>query len=318
MRFIFLILLHLSLFAADFDCIIVGTSPFSLFEALYQHHSGKKVLILEEAPFCGGAWKGIEICGLRNVDLGCHHIGNDPELKAFLEEYLNCKIVSMDNPLAPFTPKESPNGWYFSKGCYELIENLLKKIAASDIVLLTEQKAENAIIDPIARIAKVETKTHTFTTDKLIVTPMSRLTLNGSSLSENYPKTRYFHLYLLIEDPTPPRFTYQKGKIRGISRMMNLTHFVGLAGTGRELIVVQTQNELMLADPEAILEGLKKNNWIDPSAYILRAEPYIYESGTFHQGSIQQVRAQGIVELLQTGHLRTLSKYLSKWKQVLK
>lgn len=318
MRYIFLILLQLSLFAADFDCVVVGSSPFSLFEALYQCHSGKRVLILEEASRCGGAWKGIDVCGIMNADLGCHQIGHDVQLKAFLEEYAGCKIVSMDNPLISFESSKGPNGWYFSKGCYELIDHLLQLIAATNIVLLTEHRVENVIVDNVSKIATIQTQNKNFTTEKLIVTPMSCLTLNPSNYPQHYGKSKYFHLYLLIQDPTPPRFSYQAGVASGVSRMMNLTHFVSLAGTGRQLIVVQTHGEQNLANGQAFLDALKSNKLVDQGAYILKSEPYIYEAGSFHQGLITQMGAQGIIEVLQTGHFQSLNTYIPKWKQVLK
>ena len=297
---------------------MIGISPFSLFEALYQCHSGKKVLILEEASECGGAWKGVNVCGIMHADLGCHQVGHDAQLKTFLEEYAGCKIVSMDNPLLPFEAAKSPNGWYFSKGCYELIDNLLHLIAATDIVLLTEHKAENVTIDAVKKTATVQTKGKFYTTNKLIVTPMSCVTLNPTSSPQHYGKSKYFHLYLLVQDPTPPKFSYQGGVAAGVSRMMNLTHFVGLTGTGRHLIVVQTHSEQSLSNGQVFLDALKKSKLVDPSAYILKTEPYIYEAGAFHQGLISQMGAQGIIEVLQTGHFQSLSTYVPKWKQVLR
>ncbi len=318
MRFILLVLLQFCLFAADFDCILVGTSPFSLFEALYQCHSGKKVLILEESPLCGGAWKSISICGIPHADLGCHEVGNDASLKAFLEEYAGCKIVSMDNPLMPFENGKSTNGYYFSQGCFELIDHLLKLIAATDIVLLNNSKVEKVTVDTVQNMAWVQTATRTFSTPKLIVTPMSCFPVNPSSAPQNYAKSKYYHLYLLIQDPTPPRFSYQGNSILGVSRLVNLTHFVGLTGTGRQLIVIQMHNEQGLSQAQTYLDKLKESKLVDPSAYILTTEPYIYEAGTFHQGLISQMGAQNIIEMLQTGHFRSLSNYVPKWKTVLK
>jgi hypothetical protein len=317
-RFLILIFAQLSLFAADFDCIVVGSSPFSLFEALYQCHTGKKVLILEESSQCGGAWKGINICGVMHADLGCHQIGNNTQLKQFLEEYAGCEIVSLDYPHLPFEEGKGPNGWYFSRGCYELVENLLQLISNTDIVLLTENKVENVSIDTSQNIAVVQTKNRSFTTEKLIVTPMSSLNFSHSNSPQNYGKSRYFHLYLLIQDPTPPCFTYRQGLMNGVSRMMNLTPFVGLLGTGRQLIVVQTHGEQNLANGQIYLEALKSNKLIDEGAYILQSEPYIYETGAFHQGMISQIGAQRIVEVLQTGHFQNLNNYVPKWKQALK
>ncbi len=318
MRILFFFLLHFALFSADFDCILIGSSPFSLFEALYQHHSGKRVLILEEAEECGGAWKGIPICGLMHVDLGCHQIGHDLNLKHFLETYTGCQIVSMDHPELPFEQGKGANGWYFSRGCYELIENLLRLISATDIALLTNARAENVYIDAPQKMAIVHTKDASYTTNKLIVTPMTSLNLQPSTYPQNYGKSKHYHLYMLIQDPTPPRFSYRGGTVSGISRMMNLTPFVGLNGTGRHLIVFQTYHEQYLAKAEDLLEALKESKLVDESAYILENETYIYETGIFHQGLISMMGAQGIIEILQTGHFQSLSSYIPKWQMVLK
>src|SRR5690348_8271346 len=123
------------LYAVDFDVVVVGTSPIPLIEALYHSHCGKRVLIIENASVCGGAWKSIEACGIFPVDLGCHTLGNDKKILHFLEEYIGCKMVSMDNPHLPFDAKNSPNGYYPSGGCYEIIHNLFRLIEKTDIVV---------------------------------------------------------------------------------------------------------------------------------------------------------------------------------------
>lgn len=323
MRFIlFVLLFWQSVFAgaADFDCIVVGTSPFTLFEALYRCHSGNRVLILEEAAECGGAWKAINICGIPHADLGCHQIGHDVQLKAFLETYAGCHIVSMDNPLHPFEPSNSPNGFYFSQGCYELIDHLTRLIQATNIVLLLNHKVESVSVDPKQKIATVKTKNRWFTTSKVIVTPMSGIHIENSSAAPHAgSKSKYYHLYLLIQDPTPPRFTYNGGGVApGISRIMNLTHFVGLANSGRQLLVFQTHNDQNLTNGQTFLDALKSRNLVDKSAYILKNEPCIYESSYFNQSLINQMNAGEFFEILNTGHFQNLTTYISKWKQVLK
>lgn len=147
---------------------------------------------------------------------------------------------------------------------------------------------------------------------------MSCLSLSPCASPQNFGKSKYYHLYILVQDPTPPRFTYHAGLASGVSRLMNLTHFVGLAGTGRQLIVVQTHNEQNLSNSQNYLEAIKSKNLLDPAAYILMSEPYIYETGAFHQGIVSQMGAQDIVEVLQTGHFQNLSNYIPKWKQYLK
>lgn len=318
MRFLLFLIFYISVFATDYDCVVIGSSPFSLFEALYQYHSGNKVLILEAAPECGGAWKGINICGVSHADLGCHQIGQDANLKAFLEKYAGCKIVSMDHPDQPFETGKSANGWYFSHGCYELIENLLKLIEATNITLLNNTHADNIYIDASEKIATVQTKTRSYTTKKVIATPMSSFNLQPNHSMRSYPKSKHYHLYMLIQDPTFPRFSYHGGVVNGTSRMMNLSHFVGLLGTGRQLIVIQTHNEQYLENAQVFLDGLKNNNLVDKGAYILETQRYIYESGAFHQWLVHNNGSQGIIEVLQTGHFQNLSSYIPKWQMFLK
>lgn len=317
LSFLWLLFLHASLFATDFDVVVVGTSPFSLFEALYQSHSGKKVLILEEAAECGGAWKSIPVCGMPHADLGCHQIGHNKDLKVFLEEYAGCKIVSQEHPLIPLTEADTQD-YYFSKGCYELIEHLLHLVQATDIVLLTNTKLESISIDPSQQMAIAHTKGQNYSTRKFIVTPMSCFGIEPVCSEQNFSKSKYCHLYLLIQDPTPPRFSYHQGIGVGDSRVMNLTYFVGLADTGQHLIVFQVHNENAFTKEQELLDALKAKNLVAPEAYLLKSDPYIYEAGTFSQRHINQASAQNLFEVLQTGHFEKLTQYIPKWKQVLK
>src|SRR5579872_5024169 len=102
MRFLLAIFLvvRASVFAfqVDYDYVFVGTSPISVLEALYRSYLGSRVLLLESSSTMGGAWKAINICGVSNVDMGCHQIGSDSRLRRFLENYVGCRFVSMNNP----------------------------------------------------------------------------------------------------------------------------------------------------------------------------------------------------------------------------
>lgn len=317
MRIFLFIFLQISIFATDFDCIMIGSSPFSLFEALYQSYSGNRVLIIEEDQIYGGAWKGINVCGIKNADLGCHQIGHDLKLKTFLEKYVGCKIVSMDNPLVPFDGTRSQNGWYFANGCYELIDHVLELIKKTDIVLLNNVRAEVAYVDTTQKIVTLQTSAGSYTTKKLIVTPMINLNIQPTHIAQNYKKWQHYHLYLLIEDPTPPRFSYHHGIVPGTSRMMNLTHFANLYGSGQQLIVIQTHGEQYFSQGQMILDHLKRNKLVDEGAHILATDTYVYESGSFYQGAIALTDAQDMIEVLQTGHIINLSNYISKWEKAL-
>jgi len=308
---ILLLLLSFALYAVDYDCIFVGSSPIPLFEALYQYESGKKVLILEAADDCGGAWRSIDICGVQHADLGCHQIGNDQNLADFLRVYAGCSIVSLDQPNSAFTTRCS-NGFYFSKGCYELIHNLKRRIAATSIELLVNHTVEWAQVDHDWVVIKAQGKQ--FSAKKLFFSPYCYFT-NGK-ISRQVQKTKYYHLYVLISDPTPPRFCYSFG-IPETSRMINLTHFVGLAESGRQLIAFQLYKDPTLHDGEKFLTELKKKNLVDSSAYILTAEPYIYEQWPSNPPNLFPGQQQ-FFENLTTHSFQSMSSYIEKWKQVLK
>lgn len=316
MKFL-LLFLSASLFAVDFDVVVVGTSPFSLFEALYQSHLGKKVLILEAAAECGGAWKSIPVCGMPHADLGCHRIGHNADLRAFLEEYAGCKIVPQESPLLPLHEDDPPN-YYFSGGCYELIEHLLKMVQETDIKLLTNTKLESVFIDPFQKMAIARTKEQNYATHKLIVTPMSCFSIGQMSPEQDGGRSKYCHLYLLIQDPAPPRFSYRQGIGAEDSRVMNLTHFAGLTDTGQHLVVFQVHSEDAFAKGQELLDALKENHLISAEAYLLKSDPYVYEVGGLSQQQIQQAHAQDLFEVLQTDHFEKLLQYIPKWKQVLK
>lgn len=316
--FLFFLLYSFCGASVDFDVVVVGSSPIPLLEALYQHHIGKRVLILEEASECGGAWKSIHICGLYPIDLGCHTIGQDKQIKQFLEEYVGCKMVSIDNPHLPFESVNSPNGFYFSRGCHEFTTNLLQLIQKTDIVLLLNQPLDTVLIDSKEAIAIVTSEDFQCTTSKIIATPYSRIRLRNHNASmPSKEKTKFYHLYMLLDDPTLPRFSFRTGIGKGISRLMNLTHFAGLSGTGKQLLVFQTYGELNTQSANQYLEILKKGDLIDASARIIQTENYIYEQDHFQcPNNIEN--ASTIFEVLKTYHLQDMGNYIPKWKQALK
>jgi hypothetical protein len=300
----------------DFDIVIVGSSPIPLLEALHQHYLGKRVLILEEAPVCGGAWRSIDICGLYPVDVGCHTLGQDRQMFHFLEEYVGCKMVSLDNPHVAFEPGRSPNGFYPLNGCYEIIQNLLKLISKTDIVLLVNHALESVAIDPYEPVATIKTREMEFTTSKIFVTPYSKIKIANQMTpvksKENKP---YYHLYMLVEDPNPPSFSFRNSIGAGVSRLMNLTYFVGLEGKGMQLIVIQTYGNTHMQSAENYLELLKKQNLIAQEARIFKEEIYIYEQAYYVPQDIPNEKL--VFETLNTYHIQEMTKYIPKWKQTL-
>jgi len=312
---LFLVAIHF-VYAVDFDCVFVGSSPIPLFEAVYQRQLGKSVLILEQAGECGGAWKAINICGIAHADLGCHQIGGDTHLKDFLEVYGGCKIISMDKPTDPKATL-SGNGFYFSQGCYELIRNLTNLIEATGVTLLLNHRLDGVYVDVAAGHVVVKTEGKQFTAKKIFYTQMTSFYIENSPNRPSKTAAKYPHLYLLIQDPTPPKFSYMGFGGFGASRAMNLTHFVGLANTGRQLVVFQVNGEDSFSKGQQLVDDLKKRNLLDASAYILKAEPYTYE---FNYGAQQEIlpQFQPYFEMINSSGFGCMSSYIQKWKGSLK
>jgi hypothetical protein len=305
----------------DFDSVIVGSSPISLLEALYHSYSGERVCIIEESNTCGGAWKSIPICGIPYADMGCHQIGSDHNVRKFLEEYLGCNLVSLDHPEVAFdaSPGHNANGFYPSKGCHELITNIMNLIKTTDIVVLTGHKLDSVYIDEESKTVELRTAGLCMTTSRIVVTPSTYLNIENHPSGRKPSKStiKYYHVYLLVEDPTTPRFIHKYSAGAGISRLMNLTYFSDLIGTGMQLIAVQTHNEEYLTHHEEFFEQIKKRDLIDPDATLIQAEACIYEQAHLDTSLVKQYQSS-LIEVLNTGHFLAMSGYIAKWKTVFK
>jgi hypothetical protein len=289
-----------SLLGAHYDCIFVGTSPLFLFEALYQHAVGKSVLILEEAPCCGGSWQSVDICGVLHADVGCHEIGNNALLNEFLQIYGGCSLLSFD----------AGSSVYFSGGCYELVHNLESRIQNTSIQLLKNHRVDRVVFDDASRIAIVESGGERYPCNKVYAPSYSYFPI-GNEMIKDFQKTKYPHLYLLIYDPTPPKFSYRCG-ISNASRMMNLTHFVNLGGTGQQLIVFQTWS--MDHSGEKFLQELKMQKLVDPGAYVIKAEWFTYEQYPSH---VIKMIMHPCFEQLHTSDFRAIANHIARWKMVM-
>lgn len=303
------------LFSADYDCVFIGSSPIPLIEALYQHYTGKKVLVIEEHEECGGAWKSVNACGVMHVDLGCHQIGADRRLKEFLETYIGCHLVSLDRPTS-MENIYTGSGYYFSKGCYELIHNILRIMSRTTIDLWLGSRLDAISIDQQKGEAIIRSGSRIVTAKKIFYTPLSTFELENAIHPASSRLLKYPHLYLLIHDPTEPRFSYIGFNMHGASRAMNLTHFVGLSQSGQHLIVFQVHSEDHLQNGEKLLEELKKRKLIDPSAYILRSDLHIYQLRAGNPPTIPLAH-QPYFEKLNTSNITNMTNSVERWKKAL-
>ncbi len=124
------------------------------------------------------------------------------------------------------------NGFYFAHGCYELISHLEKLIQYNSIDILLNHQVSSTEVHEERNEVLLRTPTRDFSAEKVIITPYVRFCDEG----KNCEKLKFYHLYLLIHDPTPPKFSYGWG-IPHTVRMINLTHFVDLEKTDTQLTI---------------------------------------------------------------------------------
>jgi hypothetical protein len=190
------------------------------------------------------------------------------------------------------------------------------------VILLLNSKVESVFIDTTREIAEVKVGDIRYTTPKLVVTNNSEIKIENPGVQNHAhnPHT-YYHIGMLIEDPTPPRFTYRNIHGNGASRSTNYTPYsVELKGTGRQLITVQVHGEQNLAHADKFIEDLKKQKLIDENAKLLQMENYIYKQVAFNQSALHKLgpKAQSIIEIINTGHITNLANSIDKWKKALR
>jgi hypothetical protein len=323
MRFTLTMILFIQgwLFAAqtDFDVAIVGTSPALMLDAIYHIYRNEKVLILEADERCGGAWKSIDICGISDADLGCHSIGSDHKLKEFFAKYFGCKFTCLEhsNKEAVAEHAHCPNGYYFSQGCYELISKLKSAIDARENGLLLNRRLESIYIDSERGYVELWLGDVRYTTAKLIIANGSDFRVQNPNFTQaESRKHNYYHLYFLIEDPTPSRFTYLNGIVSGMTRAMNLTPFLKMPREGFQLIAIQIDGKNELGDRDKFLDAFKDKGLLAPDARITAWEAYVHEQAYSNARPLVQLGGQ-LIELLDTSSFSALSRYLEKWKEAI-
>lgn len=322
MRFLFIVLLFLRVsicaIEADFDFVFVGSSPISMLEALYRSYSGSRVLVLESDTTIGGAWRSIEICNVPNVDMGCHQIGRDEKFRNFLEVYVGCNLVPMNNPYGGMPLLSTDTGLYFSKGCHELMYNIERLTKMSRVALLLNHKLESVYLDFDRSIAEIRTNRGRYTATKIIITPHSGFVVENTP---NFPQpttSKHTHLYLLIQDETTPRFTYYNGFCSGVSRAINITPFSPeLKGSGHQLIAIQTYHSQQNTNPNFYIDELKKKDLIDSGARLITAEMYVYEQPHMNTNAIFcNPKISPFFEMLDTGGIWNIAAHTEKWEKV--
>ena len=69
-----------------FERIYIGTSPILLLDAINENIKGKKILLIDSSPKIGGAWKLLNLFGLKDLENAVHYLLPNKTGYKFLEE----------------------------------------------------------------------------------------------------------------------------------------------------------------------------------------------------------------------------------------
>ncbi len=139
---------------------------------------------------------------------------------------------------------------------------------------------------------------------------------NPNFSNQDHPKHSYYHLYIVVEDPTPARFTYLNGIAKGMSRAMNLTPFLEMPSEGLQLIVIQTHGKQEGDEMNTFLDAFKNKGLLSENAKILASDTYVYQQAYSNTTPLLQLGGS-LIEMLDTSSFGSMTRYFNKWKQAM-
>lgn len=308
-------LLFCKLFAADYDCIVIGTSPFSLLEAYYHSQKGEKVLVVDKDEVIGGVWRTVEVLGVSHAELGCHWIHRNQKVLDFLSNKVGCAleeatIYRYDSHDA----NTSSLGYYLTHGCFSLIQGLMDLIHTTDIELRLGVKANAVIYDTTSERIGVNIDGKFMETGHVVVTSHSSVSFAIDGRVSMPSTNTYEHIYLLVEDPSDPKFGYMVGfsDIKEITRAMNMTRFIPSMPLNKQLIALQMNPKIPAKHPEAYVSCLIKKGWLAPDATLSDFVTLSFEQGRLPE---EDVIPKSKITKLQAVILQRMSEYIDRWEE---
>ena len=267
-----------------YDCILIGSGPVNLIEAMFLSKQGKKVLVLEQSEYIGGAWGKVPLKkGLPDFQLGCHIWDVEPKAFKFLSEFLDMDFAKMKpQPEFVFKGIKLPYDWknllfyirgmirpkgemesvsfnkariipakyiYPAGGSLQFIDRLLDRTKDFGIEIRTGVKINKL---EIGEFTKAISKREVFHTKEIVITSVAQLksiSKNGEEFILPEPRlVNYIHCHLLINDLSATKFSY--ARLPGnplIHRVSDETDHVKAHGVdmkGKKLILAAVYQEL--------------------------------------------------------------------------
>jgi hypothetical protein len=173
----------------NYDYVLLGSSPLVLFEAIFLKKQKKKVILIEQNPFVGGAWHSINLKNFINVENAIHYFLHYNIDSNFLEKNLKLNVVKVLNKKIIKNKKQYPStkkSFYFKYGLVEI-----EKISKILIKKYNIRIVKNTNIEKIKIIKKkkiIEIKAKNKKNHKLSIFHSKKILITSGSKIKNIYK----------------------------------------------------------------------------------------------------------------------------------
>lgn len=294
----------------DYDVAITGSGPISLFEAIYQAKSGKRVVIIEERDQLGGAWMSREYETGHRYEIGCHIWDVNKHAYSFVEQYLGEKLEPLyPKPVAVWRDMKIPYDWknniialrilmrkprqFFSRnrkvkmqliprnysypkgGSEALLEKLLNDVKSLDINVLKGNSISQ--IEIRANGLTLQIGGELLTARKMCCSSFSnfsKVIADGSELTGRRADEVFLHFQLVIDKNKARRMSY--ARVLGhpfIHRVSDISTYA--PGDFQVLSIGVFADKVNTMSREEVLEMIHSAllgwKWISPDAEVLRS-----------------------------------------------
>lgn len=288
---------------------IIGSSPISLFEAIYQAKKGNKVTIFESLDRVGGAWASIQHNDDLNLEIGCHIWDVNKKTYLFIEKFLGEKLNQLKPyPIIIYKKKAFPYDWknnilllktikhdfkgyisgkkfvkpvlksrkykYPKGGSKQLLDKLLLELSALNVEIRLGEEIN--LIKQLNDSWQLVSNGTVLNFDKLILTSLSgldKIELKNQNIIPDYKPTTFYHFHLLFEG-RPKKNTLSYVRVMGHKFIHRISDISSYSNTPHQVISVgifkeKTNKKTDKEIVDEIKRYMKNMGWIDEDYKIL-------------------------------------------------
>ena len=332
---------------------IIGSSPISLFEAIYQDKLGNQVTVFDEKKQIGGAWANINYGGELDVELGCHIWDVDKKTYTFIERFIGEALIALQPaPTIIFRNKSFPYDWknnllvfkairhdlksflfgkkfikpvlfsrkykYPRKGSNQLLEKLKTELKQTKIEFNLNQVISNITIkDDLFYL-----KDNVF--DELILTSLSgikSIQFNNDMIELKHNDISFTHFHFIIKKGIRKKISYVRTMDHEFIHRVSDISFTQPGNDYIFAIGIFT-DKLVGKSDEAIVDIIKNymidKKWLDKDVEICKFYKNQFNAKIIDHFQIKEVKEiKGLDVLRSSNFIFGLGNNVERWSEVL-